>query len=276
MKRRLQMRAAASDNGMEANEEYLVCKTVHKSYGSKSILNGVSFSLQRGEVLALMGRSGSGKSTLLRLINHLERIDSGEILLSGVHIGYEKVNGVLREMKDVAAARAQARIGMVFQQFNLFDHMTAQENIAAALRFVYKMDKGEAMRIANRSLAQVALADVANHYPRHLSGGQQQRVAIARALATKPRLILLDEPTSALDPELAGEVREVIRDLARQGMTMLIATHDVSFARECAGDVMVLSGGVVVERGRADDVLKRPRSSEARSLFGVLGSGLAF
>jgi polar amino acid transport system permease protein len=257
---------------MDDCSDFLICRHVSKAYGDRPVLRDVSFSVPEGSVCLLMGRSGSGKSTLLRLINHLERIDGGEILLGGRYVGYELLDGELAEVRNVTAARVAARIGMVFQQFALFEHMTAAENVAAALRYVYGVGKLKAMDQAASYLQRVGLAGLANHYPRHLSGGQQQRVAIARALATQPRLMLFDEPTSALDPELTAEVRAVMRELAEVGLTMLVATHDVPFARQSADSVIVLHDGVIIESGPAHAVLENPRSPEARQLLQILGN----
>ena len=210
---------AISDSGQTGAGRgvFVACTDVWKSYGAREVLRGINLSVNRGDVVAIMGPSGSGKSTLLRMINHLERLDKGEVLVDGKHVGYRKVEGSLRPVRDLAKARAEARIGMVFQQFNLFDHMTALENVIEAPIRVYGQDPESARRKGMGLLTMVGLAHHAHHLPHRLSGGQQQRVAIARALAISPRLMLFDEPTSALDPELVGEVLAVIRKLAEVG-----------------------------------------------------------
>jgi len=238
---------------------FVTCADVWKSYGGREVLRGVDLTVRRGEVVTIMGPSGSGKSTLLRLINHLEAVDKGEILVDGKHVGYTRVNGALRPIRDLAHARAEARIGMVFQHFNLFDHLTALENIVEAPLHVYREDPAKARATAARLLGLVGLLHHANHLPHRLSGGQQQRIAIARALAISPRLMLFDEPTSALDPELVGDVLAVIRKLAEMGMTMIVVTHEVRFARDVADRVIFMDGGRIVEEGPAADVIERPK-----------------
>jgi polar amino acid transport system permease protein len=238
---------------------FVMLHNVQKSYGSREILRGIDLSIKRGEVVVLMGPSGSGKSTLLRLVNHLEPLDWGEITVDGKYVGYErKPGGGLAPVRNLAKARADARIGMVFQHFNLFDHLTALENIIEAPMRVYG-ESSEKMRALGMSLlGAVGLSDHADHLPHRLSGGQQQRVAIARALAISPRLMLFDEPTSALDPELVGEVLSAIRRLAEAGMTMMIVTHEVRFAREVADRVIFMDEGQVVEQGPPEQVLDHP------------------
>ena len=243
---------------------FVVCKAVRKSYAhrggpAREVLAGIDFDVRRGEVVTVMGPSGSGKSSLLRLINHLEAIDGGEITVDGQLVGYKRHGDRLKPVRDLARARAQAQVGMVFQHFNLFDHMTALENIMEAPVRVYGVDPAEARKQAMALLTSVGLASHADHLPQRLSGGQQQRVAIARALAIKPRLMLFDEPTSALDPELVGEVLAVIRKLAEGGMTMIVVTHEVRFARDVADRVVFMDGGVIVEQGPPSQVLERPR-----------------
>lgn len=249
---------------------FLVCRNVCKTYHSAQVLKGVSMTVSRGEVVVLMGPSGSGKSTLLRLIMHLEAVDDGEILLEQRHIGYEMVGNKLQESRKVARARAEAGVGMVFQQFNLFEHLTAIDNVTAALRYVYRMRRPDAEKIGFQLLAKVGLSDYAHYVPRKLSGGQQQRVAIARALATRPRLILLDEPTSALDPELIGEVRTVIKGLANSGMTMLVSSHDVKFALEIADRIIFLQDGIIADEGPAHTILKDPKRAETRKFLQLI------
>jgi polar amino acid transport system permease protein len=226
-------------------------------------LRGIQFSVSRGEVVTIMGPSGSGKSTLLRLINHLEPIDRGEITLDGRYVGYQKVGDALRPTRNLSRSRADARIGMVFQHFNLFEHLTALENVVEAPIHVYVKSRESARKRAMELLASVGLAHHAHHLPHRLSGGQQQRVAIARALAIEPRLMLFDEPTSALDPELVSEVLAVIRRLALGGMTMIVVTHEVRFAREVADRIIFMDEGRIVESGPPESILDHP--TEART-----------
>jgi polar amino acid transport system permease protein len=252
------LRASRAD-GDATNAPFVVCRNVQKSYGSKQILCGLDLTIGRGEVVVLMGPSGSGKSTLLRLVNHLEQLDWGEITVDGKYVGYARDGDRLVPARNLASARAEARIGMVFQHFNLFDHFTALENIMEAPVRVYG-EAPEKMRALGMSLLNaVGLSAHADHFPHRLSGGQQQRVAIARALAISPRLMLFDEPTSALDPELVGEVLAVIRRLAEAGMTMIVVTHEVRFAREVADRVVFIDEGRVIEQGPPEDVLDRPK-----------------
>jgi polar amino acid transport system permease protein len=253
------LRGSPAD-GSARNEPFVICRNVQKSYGDKEILRGIDLTVQRGEVVVLMGPSGSGKSTLLRLVNHLEALDWGEITVDGKYVGYKKAIGDgLKPIRNVAKARADARIGMVFQHFNLFDHLTALENIMEAPIHVYG-EAAEKMRVlAMNLLRTVGLTGHADHFPHRLSGGQQQRVAIARALAISPRLMLFDEPTSALDPELVGEVLAVIRRLAEAGMTMIVVTHEVGFARDVADRVVFMDDGHIVEQGPPEEVLDNPK-----------------
>jgi polar amino acid transport system permease protein len=241
-----------------ADAVFLVCDDVWKAYSNHPVLRGVDLSVKRGEVVTIMGPSGSGKSTFLRLINHLESVDRGKITVGGKLIGYEDRGGELVSTRDLAGARAEARIGMVFQNFNLFDHLTALENVMEAPVHVYGEPPPIARERAMTLLSNVGLAHHAYHLPHRLSGGQQQRVAIARALATSPRLMLIDEPTSALDPELVADVLAVIRRLAEGGMTMIVVTHEVRFAREVADRVVFMDEGRIVEQGRPTDVLDKP------------------
>jgi polar amino acid transport system permease protein len=251
---------ASQADGNATEAPFVVCRNVQKSYGSKQILCGLDLTIKRGEVVVLMGPSGSGKSTLLRLVNHLEQLDWGEITVDGKYVGYAKqVGDRLVPTRNLARARADARIGMVFQHFNLFDHFTALENIMEAPVRVYGEATEKARALGMSLLNAVGLSAHADHFPHRLSGGQQQRVAIARALAISPRLMLFDEPTSALDPELVGEVLAVIRRLAEAGMTMIVVTHEVRFAREVADRVVFIDEGRVIEQGPPEDVLDRPK-----------------
>jgi len=245
-------------------EAYVSCRGVWKAYGSRDVLRGVDLDVRRGEVVVILGPSGSGKSTLLRLINHLESMDRGEITLDGEHVGYEMINGRLRPSRNVASARAKARVGMVFQQFNLFNHMTALENVIEAQCRVHGVPHDEAESLAKKLLARVGLEKHLQNLPHRLSGGQQQRVAIARALALKPSLMLFDEPTSALDPELVGEVLAVMRGLAEAGMTMIVVTHEIRFARDVADRVIFMDGGEVIEQGPPEMVIGNPQHERTR------------
>jgi polar amino acid transport system permease protein len=248
----------------DTERPFVEIRNVHKSYGSREVLRGIDLNVSRGEVVVIMGPSGSGKSTLLRLVNHLETLDWGEIKVEGNYVGYRKENGKLRPLRDLAAARASARIGMVFQHFNLFDHFTALENIMEAPVQVYRRKKDAVETLALNLLASVGLSQHAQKLPHRLSGGQQQRIAIARALAISPRLMLFDEPTSALDPELVGEVLGVMRRLANAGMTMIVVTHEVRFAREVADRVIFMDEGVIVEQGKPEDVLGAPKQERTQ------------
>jgi polar amino acid transport system permease protein len=250
----------------EAGERpIIVCHNVQKAYGDRQVLKSIDLTVSRGEVVAIMGPSGSGKSTLLRMINHLEPLDWGEITVDGRHVGYQRMpGGGLRPTGNLARARAEARIGMVFQHFNLFEHLTALENLIEAPIRVYGQPSELAHAIGLRLLAGVGLASHIDHLPHRLSGGQQQRVAIARALAVSPRVILFDEPTSALDPELVGEVLGVIRGLAEAGMTMIIVTHEVGFARDVADRIVFMDDGVIVEEGPPGQVLDQPKQERTR------------
>ena len=234
-------------------------KALHKSFGPLQVLRGIDLTVQRGEVVCLLGPSGSGKSTLLRCINHLERLDAGELRVYGELVGYRRRGNGLQELSERAVNRQRQRVGMVFQRFNLFPHMTALQNVIEAPIRVQREPKADAVANAKRLLSQVGLSDKTDSYPSQLSGGQQQRVAIARALAMRPELMLFDEPTSALDPELVGEVLTVMRELAGQGMTMVVVTHEIGFAREAADTVVFLDGGVIVEAGPPSTVLTAPK-----------------
>ena len=245
-------------------EPFLACSNVWKSYGGREVLSGIDLTVNRGEVVAILGPSGSGKSTFLRLISHLESVERGEMLLDGQHVGYEQRGGALKPVSRLAKARAEARIGMVFQHFDLFNHLTALENVVEAPIRVHGMAHSEAEALGSRLLAAVGLSRHVHDPPHRLSGGQQQRVAIARALAIRPRLMLFDEPTSALDPELVGEVLAVIRRLADAGMTMIVVTHEIRFAREVADRVVFMDDGKVVEEGPPSQVIDNPQQPRTR------------
>ncbi|MFM9369968.1 amino acid ABC transporter ATP-binding protein [Streptomyces sp. Da 82-17] len=254
----------------EAHTGTLVVRAegVHKSFGRTEVLKGIDLTVSAGEVMCLVGPSGSGKSTFLRCINRLETIDAGRLYVRDQLIGYAERGGRVHELSDAAVARQRRGIGMVFQRFNLFPHMTALENVMEAPVQVQKEPKAEARERAAGLLDRVGLAARAHAYPAQLSGGQQQRVAIARALAMRPELMLFDEPTSALDPELVGEVLDVMRGLARDGMTMIVVTHEMGFAREVGDSLVFMDGGVVVESGRPADVLGDPRHERTRAFLG--------
>jgi polar amino acid transport system ATP-binding protein len=245
-------------------------RAVRKSYGAVEVLKGIDFQVHAGEVACLIGPSGSGKSTFLRCLNHLEKIDGGAIVIDGRLVGYRPEKNRLVELPERVVARNRAVIGMVFQRFNLFPHLTAIDNVMAAPRTVRGLSKSDARRDAADLLARVGLADRMEHYPSQLSGGQQQRVAIARALAMRPKLMLFDEPTSALDPELVGEVLAVMRDLAATGMTMVVVTHEIAFAREIASSITFMDEGVVVERGSPDSVLDRTSHQRTREFLNAV------
>ena len=240
---------------------------VHKSYGQVEVLKGINLTVNPGEVACLIGPSGSGKSTMLRCVNHLEKITAGRIYVDGELIGYQEKNGELYEISAKQAARQRVEIGMVFQQFNLFPHRTALENIIEAPVQVNGESTTSATKRARELLASVGLAGKEHNYPAQLSGGQQQRVAIARAVAMRPKLMLFDEPTSALDPELVGDVLRVMKQLAHDGMTMLVVTHEMGFAREVADTVAFMDGGVVVEAGPPSQVLDNPQQERTQSFL---------
>ena len=240
---------------------------VHKRYGRDEVLKGIDLEVVAGEVLCLIGPSGSGKSTLLRCINHLEKIDAGRIEVDGELVGYRERGERLHEMHEREVCRQRAAIGMVFQRFNLFPHMTVLENVIEAPIRVKRESRAAAVERAEALLGRVGLAEKALAYPSRLSGGQQQRVAIARALAMQPKLMLFDEPTSALDPELVDEVLGVMRGLADDGMTMIVVTHEMAFARDAGDRVVFMDGGVVVEAGPPQDVLTRPRHERTKAFL---------
>ena len=237
---------------------------VRKSYGRSEVLRGISLQVAPGETMCIIGPSGSGKSTFLRCINHLEKIDAGRLSVDGELVGYRAQGDRLYELSDREVCRKRAEIGMVFQHFNLFPHMTALENVIEAPLRVKGEHRDQALQRAYSLLDRVGLGHKANAFPRQLSGGQQQRVAIARALAMEPKLMLFDEPTSALDPELVGDVLAVMRDLARSGLTMVVVTHEMGFAREAGDSLVFLDGGAVVETGEPREVLANPQHERTK------------
>ncbi|MFC8047261.1 amino acid ABC transporter ATP-binding protein [Nocardia sp. NPDC057353] len=243
---------------------------VCKSFGALRVLRGVSLEVARGEVLCLIGPSGSGKSTFLRCINHLEQVNAGRLYVDGELVGYREKNGKLYELHPRVAAKQRREIGMVFQHFNLFPHRTALENLIEAPTQVKRIRKADAVARAKELLDRVGMVEKANAYPAQLSGGQQQRVAIARALAMDLKLMLFDEPTSALDPELVGEVLTVMRELAADGMTMVVVTHEMGFAREVADQLVFMDGGVVVESGAPKEVLAAPKQERTQAFLSRL------
>ncbi|MCQ4118084.1 amino acid ABC transporter ATP-binding protein [Rhodococcus tibetensis] len=240
---------------------------VHKSFGSLDVLRGVDLLVRKGEVTAILGPSGSGKSTLLRTLNHLEKVDKGTIRIDGELIGYRRRGNKLHELRERDILKQRSRIGFVFQNFNLFPHLTVLENVVEAPVSAQGRDRAEVIAEAHALLERVGVGDKARDYPRQLSGGQQQRVAIARALALRPAVILFDEPTSALDPELVGEVLAVIKQLARDGATLVIVTHEVGFAREVADNAVFMDAGVVVEQGPPAQVIDNPRHERTRAFL---------
>jgi len=240
------------------------CQDVHKRFGRLEVLRGITFDVARGEVVVMAGPSGSGKSTLLRCINHLEKVNQGRIYVDGHPVGYREVKGKFVERSEREVARMRASIGMVFQRFNLFPHLTALANVIDAPIHVRKMGRREAQEAGRAMLVKVGLGDKFDAYPAQLSGGQQQRVAIARALAMEPKVMLFDEPTSALDPELVGEVLEVMKSLAREGMTMIVVTHEMGFAREVADRAMLIDEGVIVEEGPPAQFFNNPRHERTK------------
>ncbi|WP_395448295.1 amino acid ABC transporter ATP-binding protein [Aminobacter sp. UC22_36] len=245
--------------GAAMTNTMLKVEGVNKWLGENHVLRGVDIAVRKGEIVCVLGPSGSGKSTLLRCINHLDPVDGGVIEVAGERIGYELRGGVLYEQHEQAVAKARQHIGMVFQHFNLFGNMTALENVVYGPVKILKHPRKESVDKARHLLALVGMSDRADAYPSQLSGGQQQRVAIARALAMEPRLMMFDEPTSALDPELVGEVLTTMRKVAEEGMTMLVVTHEIGFAREVADRVVFMDQGRVLEDGPARDVLDNPK-----------------
>ena len=232
-------------------------RDLHKAFGHHEVLTGVDFHVDYGQVVCVIGPSGSGKSTLLRCVNRLEEPTSGRILVEGIDVCDPETN----------LAQVRSRIGMVFQQFNLFPHMSVVRNLCIAQRRVRKRSQDDALRIARENLAKVGLAEKENAYPAHLSGGQQQRVAIARALSMNPDMMLFDEPTSSLDPELVGDVLSVMRDLAAEGMTMMVVTHEMGFAREVGDNLVFMDGGVVVEEGHPSEVISNPQHTRTQAFL---------
>ena len=256
-----------SERGSAPARSAVTVRGLRKRFGDVEVLRGVDLDVAPGSVCCLLGPSGSGKSTLLRCINHLETADAGQVRVDGELMGYREHGGALVELKPAEIARKRRTVGMVFQRFHLFGHMTALQNVTEGPTRVLRQGRADAETAARALLEQVGLAEKADHHPAQLSGGQQQRVAIARALAMKPRVMLFDEPTSALDPELVGEVLEVMRDLAREGMTMVVVTHEMGFAREVADTAVFLDQGVVVESGAPERVLGAPEHERTRAFL---------
>ena len=249
------------------NAPMVKAEGVHKRFGRLEVLKGISLEVQPREVVCILGPSGSGKSTFLRCINHLEKIDAGRLWVDGRLVGYRQAGDKIYELRDSEICRDRAEIGMVFQGFNLFGHMTALENVVEAPVHVKRVPRAEARARAREVLERVGLSDKLDSYPSQLSGGQQQRVAIARALAMQPKLMLFDEPTSALDPELVGDVLDVMRQLANNGMTMIVVTHEIGFAREVGDTVVFMDGGVVVETGEPRAVFADPRHERTQAFL---------
>ena len=252
---------------MSVNTPMVHADNVWKSFGHLDVLKGISLDVMPGEVVCLLGSSGSGKTTFLRCINHLERISGGELFVDGKRIGYRQKGTVLYELSEKEIAKQRSETAMVFQQFNLFPHRTVLENLIEAPVLVKREDRGEATARALQMLDRVGLSDKKAAYPNQLSGGQQQRVAIARALTIRPKLMLFDEPTSALDPELVGEVLEVMRTLAADGMTMVVVTHEMGFARDVADRVVVMDNGVIVESGPPARVFGKPEHARTKAFL---------
>ena len=253
--------------GTSADEPMVRAEDVHKAFGHLQVLKGIDFDVRPGEVSVVIGPSGSGKSTFLRCINHLEKINAGRIWVAGDLIGYRQRGDRLHEMHDKDIAAQRRSVGMVFQRFNLFPHMTALGNVVEAPQCVQHMSRSAARDRAAALLNRVGISDKMDNYPSQLSGGQQQRVAIARALAMEPKLMLFDEPTSALDPELVGEVLDVMKDLARDGMTMIVVTHEIGFAREVGDKLTFMDDGVVVEAGPPRDVISNPQHERTKAFL---------
>ena len=240
---------------------------VHKSFGRLEVLKGITLEVKPGEVMCVLGPSGSGKSTFLRCINHLEKIDAGRLYVDGSLVGYRQHGDKIHELRESEVAKERAQIGMVFQRFNLFPHMNVLHNVIEAPTRVKGVRREHAVQKARELLDRVGLADKIDAYPAQLSGGQQQRVAIARALAMEPKLMLFDEPTSALDPELVGDVLDAMRQLARDGMTMVVVTHEIGFAREAGDSLVFMDEGVVVEQGEPREVLSNPQHERTKAFL---------
>jgi polar amino acid transport system ATP-binding protein len=256
----------ANGNG----REMVRVEKVVKRFGRITVLNGVDLTVKRGQVVVVIGPSGSGKTTLLRCINHLEKIDEGRIYIDGELVGYRERNGKLIEDREANIARIRSQVGFVFQRFNLFPHMTALENVIEAPIHVLHQPRAEVTERAQALLAKVGLEEKADVFPHKLSGGQQQRVAIARALAMNPKLMLFDEATSALDPELVGEVLKVMKQLAEEGMTMIVVTHEMGFARDVASDVIFMDKAVIVEEGSPEQIFDAPQHERTRNFLGMI------
>jgi len=262
------MSVQQQNNG--SSREMVRAEKIVKRFGNLTVLNGVDLSVKRGEVVVVIGPSGSGKTTLLRCINHLEKIDDGRIYIEGELMGYREKNGRLVEDSEANIARIRSQVGFVFQRFNLFPHMTALENVIEAPIHVLHESRAEVTGRALALLDKVGLADKANAYPHKLSGGQQQRVAIARALAMNPKIMLFDEATSALDPELVGEVLKVMKQLAEEGMTMVVVTHEMGFARDVGSHVIFMDKAVIVEEGTPKQIFEHAQNERTRNFLGMI------
>jgi polar amino acid transport system ATP-binding protein len=258
---------ATAKPARDSGDAMVRVENLHKSYGLTEVLKGIELVIKPGEVCCVIGPSGSGKSTLLRCVNHLEKINAGRIWVDGDLVGYREKGSKLHELRDREVSAQRRAIGMVFQRFNLFPHLTSIENIMEAPMRVAGVPKSQARTDAMTLLTRVGLTEKADSYPAQLSGGQQQRVAIARALAMRPKLMLFDEPTSALDPELVGEVLDVMKDLAKSGMTMMVVTHEIGFAREVGDSLVFMDDGVIVEAGKPREVLANPQHQRTRSFL---------
>ncbi len=261
---------SSSQHNGNMPHEMVLAENVIKRFGSLTVLNGVDLSVKRRQVVVVIGPSGSGKTTLLRCINHLEKIDGGRIYIDGQLVGYREVNGRIVEDTEGAIARMRSQIGFVFQRFNLFPHMTALENVIEAPIHVLHQPRAEVTERAMGLLEKVGLIEKAHVYPHKLSGGQQQRVAIARALAMNPKLMLFDEATSALDPELVGEVLKVMRQLAEEGMTMVVVTHEMGFARDVSDHIIFMDKGVIVEQGLPEQIFDHAENERTRGFLGMI------
>lgn len=256
-----------TDAAAQRRKVMVEAREVGKHYGAFEVLSGINLRVHQGEVVCIIGPSGSGKSTLLRCMNHLEHVNAGRLFVDGELVGYRQDGNRIYELKPSEVCLRRRDIGMVFQHFDLFPHMTALENLCLAPQVVLKRSKASVEKDALTLLERVGLADKAQHYPSQLSGGQQQRVAIARALTMQPKIMLFDEPTSALDPELVGEVLKVMQDLAKSGMTMVVVTHEMGFAREVADRVVVMDGGRIIEDGPPEQIFSNPQTDRTRSFL---------